>query len=277
MNQEIKWLDPEKKNLDLIHKRVTQLIEKYGLVEVFCPICDKKDYISLGYREGLQIVVCNNCDHVYVNPRLSVESVKDLYSMNYWSEITVNHGNPSLKERAHFDYENAYYKLQRDVLDQKKNGRLLDIGCSNGALIRRAIENGFHAIGIEPSPDVAQFAKETFGVDVVVGTIESSDLPNDHFDILLAHDVIEHVFDVNDFINGCFQKLRQGGMLVIETPTTDSVNFSYEGLNWMYCIPIEHINLFNQRNLIAKLEQVGFKILDVICPYEENMVIRVIK
>ena len=277
MSNEMKWLDSEKQNLQAIEQRVNELVQKYGVEEVRCAICEADHYTLLGIKETLRTVVCNRCGHVYVNPRLSETALTDLYSMHYWEVDHPNNGNPNLGERTQFDYQNATHKLQRDVLNYKSSGSLLNVGCSNGAVVRRALEFGFHAIGLEPSEDVANFAKSAFGVEVIVGTIETELIAPESFDILLAHDVLEHVFDVASFIRECYEKLRIGGLLVLETPTTDSVNFHVHGINWSMSLPLEHINLFNQRNLIRKLESVGFHILDSICPHEENMVVRATK
>ena len=50
--------------------------------------------------------------------------------------------------------------------------RLLDVGCGGGVFLRRALETGCDAVGLDHSPEMVKLARETSGVQVVEGRAE---------------------------------------------------------------------------------------------------------
>jgi len=53
--------------------------------------------------------------------------------------------------------------------------RLLDVGCGGGVFLKRALETGCDAVGLDHSPDMVALARATSGAPVVEGQAE--DLP----------------------------------------------------------------------------------------------------
>ena len=53
-----------------------------------------------------------------------------------------------------------------------KGGKILDIGCGAGRDLKHFTEEGFHAVGIEPSKKLAAMASEFSGCKVVVSMVQ---------------------------------------------------------------------------------------------------------
>ncbi|MDM8542683.1 class I SAM-dependent methyltransferase [Desulfococcaceae bacterium HSG9] len=86
-----------------------------------------------------------------------------------------------------------------------KNKSVLDIGCSNGALLLACHDAGANKIvGVDIDENRINSAKMLIGdkkIDLLTLDIVQHDLPEEYisFDIILATDVLEHVSDVKQF------------------------------------------------------------------------------
>lgn len=74
-------------------------------------------------------------------------------------------------------------------------GRLLDVGCGTGALVRAARDAGAEAIGVEPDPEMAALAESLLGEEVVVAGLPELPFADDGFDVVIASFVLNHVDD----------------------------------------------------------------------------------
>jgi 2-polyprenyl-3-methyl-5-hydroxy-6-metoxy-1,4-benzoquinol methylase len=267
----------KEKNFDLYKKDFEEL-QKYDKVEVPCIICGNNDSTELFIKYTMRVVKCNKCGHVYVNPQYSKDAVKKLYDLSYWEILHPAMGNVKLTDRVEFDYQNAIAKLRRDILPFKQKGKFLDVGCSNGALVKRAEEVGFDAIGIEVSKDMVQFARKCFSnIDVRQGLLTEQNFEENYFDVITLYDVLEHLFNPRIELNEIYRILKPGGLLFIETPTTDSIFYLEDPYYWDLMNPIEHVHLFNEENLIRLLKEIGYVIIESKCPHENNITVHCTK
>jgi SAM-dependent methyltransferase len=74
-------------------------------------------------------------------------------------------------------------------------GRLLDVGCGTGELVRAARTAGGDVIGVEPDPEMAALASEALGEDVLVAGLPDLPHADDGFDVVTANFVLNHVDD----------------------------------------------------------------------------------
>lgn len=100
--------------------------------------------------------------------------------------------------------------------------RILDLGCWDGAYAARYKRAGNYVAGIESSPTAARMARER-GVDARVGNVMETHHFDERFDIVVAGEIIEHVFDTDDFIKIVSSYLKPGGLLVVTTPNVASL------------------------------------------------------
>ena len=71
--------------------------------------------------------------------------------------------------------------------------------------------------------------------------------------------VIEHVDSPRSFVCAAAERLKPGGLLVIETPNIDSLPFKLLKSRWRQFIP-EHYFFFNPETITQLLAQHGLKI-----------------
>lgn len=93
--------------------------------------------------------------------------------------------------------------LDRHVLGQKPDARILDVGCGAGANGRALRERHPQAklMGVEPNARAAELASAVYD-DVFNGTTDAwfATKPNATFDALVLSDVLEHVVDPVGFL-----------------------------------------------------------------------------
>lgn len=261
-------------NAHLMVALAAEMRAKYTWEDVACAVCGEPTPTTAAFDKwGLTMRTCDLCGHLFVTPRLPEEAVPELYGSTYWEAYSQAIGSPTLHERVDWDYRNGFTKLRRDVLPFRTSGRLIDVGASNGGMVRAANESGFEACGVEPSAEICELARQSHGVTMHCGDIRTLDLPAASFDVVTMHDVLEHVFDPVGTLRAIRRVLAPRGLLVVEMPSGDSVLALEQGVDWAVFSPLEHVNIFTQRNAARIVRAAGFAIVDHYDPHEENQII----
>jgi SAM-dependent methyltransferase len=135
--------------------------------------------------------------------------------------------------------------------------RILDVGCGNGAFLKRMRSFGWDVHGLDPDPAAAAAAKAS-GIDVLVGTLADATWPEGWFDAVTMSSVIEHVPDPVAALSACRRLLAPGGTLHLVTPNTRALGAERFGVNWRGFEAPRHLVLFDRRSLSLLLEAQGF-------------------
>lgn len=99
--------------------------------------------------------------------------------------------------------------------------RVLDIGCGNGSLTDIIAKNGYEVVGLEESESGVKFAQQSFpDIQFIQGSIYSIPYPElgEKFDIVIACEVIEHLFYPKELVRNAKKCLKPNGVLIITTP-----------------------------------------------------------
>lgn len=104
--------------------------------------------------------------------------------------------------------------LQQTGLKQPK---ILDVGCGTGWLT--TILNRFGpTTGIELSPAAIEAAAHKFpDVRFLAGDVSTA-IPGDGFDVVVSHEVLEHMADQPAHVAALTRAIRPGGWLILTTP-----------------------------------------------------------
>ena len=100
--------------------------------------------------------------------------------------------------------------------------RLLDIGCGAGILSEPLARLGAKMVGADPSQENIEAARshaEASGLTVDYRATSAEELASakEQFDLVLAMEVVEHVADVQAFVDACAKGVKPGGILVMAT------------------------------------------------------------
>ncbi|MFH0922006.1 MAG: methyltransferase domain-containing protein [Fibrobacterota bacterium] len=144
---------------------------------------------------------------------------------------------------------------RRALIRKIITGEVLDVGCAYGQLhayIRSMHKAGrVHGLDIAPSP----------WPDTVIGDACALDtrFAAGTFDTVIAGEIIEHLPDPPRFLRACWAVLKPGGRLLVTTPNLDSWGLAV----CSHGRHSEHISLMTTQTLRERVEQAGFKILEL--------------
>lgn len=223
-----------------------------------CDLCGAGNPRFILESSGLDgpLVECTDCGFRYVGERRSALA----YGSGSASDITdrVKAANRQLRG-LRLDEERRLATLDAGnrlklVRQFRPSGKLLEVGSARGDFLKVA-RNFFTAFGVEPNPELAESA--LVYAPVHQGVVE--DVTAHHFDIITSFHVIEHVDSPKSFVAAIAERLRPGGLIVLETPDIDSVPFRTLKSRWRQFIP-EHYSFFTEATMRKLLEDSGFKV-----------------
>ena len=114
-----------------------------------------------------------------------------------------------------------YFKLNSNKEKPLKNLRILDIGCGGGLLCEPLTRLGAQITGIDASYNNIEVAKlhsqeMNLNINYIHASPENLNVKS-KFDVILNMEVIEHVSDVNLFINNCSKLVKKNGIMFVAT------------------------------------------------------------
>jgi SAM-dependent methyltransferase len=147
-------------------------------------------------------------------------------------------------------------------LEGKEPLRLLDVGCSTGALVMSALRDSVDAEGVEPAAKAAR-AAQAAGLKVHSGTLSEAAYQRESFQAVTLMEVIEHLRDPGELLREISRILLPGGILVIGTGNAASWTVMLMGERWDY-FQVEryggHISFFTPHSLTCLAQRCGFSI-----------------
>ena len=222
---------------------------------------------------SLEYLACRNCGTLVSQAGLMGDEVpvsdddSDFYGKTYWlGHQTDELGLPDITCRARADLSERCMHWLRALLRFKQPpARILDVGCAHGGFVALARWAGYDATGLELSPWVAEFARETFAVPMLQGEIEEQGLPENSFDAIVLNDVLEHLADPPATLACCSRLLAEDGVLLVQTPCYPE-GVSYEELEargdrfleMMNGMARQHLFLLGRRAVQRLLDGLGF-------------------
>jgi 2-polyprenyl-3-methyl-5-hydroxy-6-metoxy-1,4-benzoquinol methylase len=156
--------------------------------------------------------------------------------------------------------------LEIKKLSEKK---VLDIGCASGYLLNELKNKNNYLVGIDISEKNIEKVSSEIN-EALVFDIENENWPenftNSKFDVIIMAEVIEHLFDQENFLEKIKQILKSDGFLILTTPNFLTWNNRLRMLFGNYgdkekLYDSSHINLLSYLGLKKKLNQSGFKVI----------------
>jgi len=229
-----------------------------------CDICGADNPITVLESPQLDgpLVQCRNCGFRYVGSRRSqltfgsgggdaAEVASRVQAANF------NIRNLRLEEEHRLGILNARWRLDL-IREFRTSGKLLEVGCARGDFLRVARES-FDVFGVEPNPTLADDAEKV--APIYRDVIET--LPWRDFDVIASFHVIEHVDSPKRFVTAMADRVRPGGLLVLETPDIHSLPFQLMKSKWRQFIP-EHYFFFDPSSMTKLLSESGFKVERIV-------------
>ena len=169
----------------------------------------------------------------------------------------------------------SYYDSDPNSKNPLKELKILDIGCGGGLLCEPLSRLGATMTGIDASKNNIEVAKlhakeMNLNIEYIHGAPENSDLKNNTYDAVLCMEIVEHVKDVNLFIEKCSKLIKKNGIMFVATinKTLNSYLKAIIGaeyiLRWLPIGTHDWDNFLEPEKLKAIAKNNGFKNRDLI-------------
>jgi SAM-dependent methyltransferase len=230
------------------------------VTQVVCNCCGNTTAVPLPHLSHFlhiqppgQCVRCQGCGLVFVSP---FPDQSDFYEEAYYELPTVGgleDASSHLKQRL--------AKLEESL---GHTGRFLDVGCSTGAFVAYAGQQGWDAAGV----DVSRWATaqaQARGLHVAIGTLEEQHYPAANFDVVHSSHMLEHVPDPLRVLREMRRILKPDGLLSLEVP--QEVERIYDrikdrlGSREYPTDPSPHLYFFTARTLRRIIEKADFQVV----------------
>ena len=197
-----------------------------------------------------QVVRCNNCSLVYINPQLKPELIVESYSEGS-DDLFV-----SQAKGREITFKNCLKKIKK----YKRGGKILDIGAAGGSFLHVARKEGWDVEGIEPNKWLCEWCNKNYGFSLKPGTLNDYSFPDNTFDVITLWDVLEHVHDPKSVLLECNRILKDDGLIVINYPDFGSWIAKALGRKWAFLLSV-HLYYFTPKTIKRMLGKSGFEIL----------------
>ena len=194
--------------------------------------------------------LCMQCGHVQTRYETSPDA---RYSQVDYSYTSSN----SNFSRKHWE---DYAREVSGAIGIKNDSFVVEIGSNDGYLSEQFIKNGHRAIGVDPSPYVAELAKKR-GVETIVGLFGKAPAEKiiakyGKADLVIANNVFNHADNPVEFTRAVADTLKNDGSFVFEQPYwligVESGKFDQ--------IYHEHVSYFTVKSVAALLDRAGMVI-----------------
>lgn len=238
------------------------------------------------------IRICRRCGLAWLDPRPDPEAISTLYvgysthvlntALHVFAGVPAAIGNAVLAARLGYRELSkgrlhlvlgwlaswlpiVYESVQLSVmgLAATHRGRLIDVGCGNGAFLARMRDLGWTVAGVEPDPEAVRIARDYFGLSIFQGTLAEANFPEVSTDVITMHHVLEHVFDPIGLLLECYRILRPGGILIAVTPNLESLGRHIFKSYWRGWEVPRHIFVFSPHAVKHCFKQAGLRVIAV--------------
>ena len=150
------------------------------------------------------------------------------------------------------DFRNA--NLIRLICGYIQGSRVLDVGCGAGRLLNALKQEGFSPVGIEPDEELIALS-ERMNPELKIYQGEGDRLATipEQFETITIIDVLEHIEDDVQQLELMYDRLEEGGRLVVVVPAHQ----------WLYGQRdrnVGHFRRYSRKVLIERVQQTGFEV-----------------
>ncbi len=214
-----------------------------------------KDYSVSG--ESYDLIYEPKYEMFYTSPKPE-ESKLDRY---YDTEDYISHtdSKSSLKDKVYQFVKGVMLRRKLMIIEKyNKKGDLLDLGAGTGDFLIEAKKKGWLIDGVEPSAKAVALASQK-------GIFLKNDIHqiNNKFDVITMWHVLEHVYNLNDYLSFLKKKLAEHGTLFIAVPNFKSYDAEYYGKFWAaYDVP-RHLYHFSKRSVEKLFAEHGLEVIKI--------------
>lgn len=229
-----------------------------------CPVCGH--HTAIGLKTWHRY--CKECD--YESSDLA-PTINDAVSHGSIDEEDRELGLLAIRLA---NFKSVLELIAKCATPASSQSRLLDVGCAHGWFLQLAAQDHV-VLGIEPDAKVFE-ATSKKGLPVREGYFPDALHRDEKFNVIVFNDVLEHIPDIHTIFSVCHDRLRPGGLLVLNLPNSIGLFYRvskqlarigwpgpFERL-WQKGFPSPHVHYFNADNLTKAVSRYGFRMAQTV-------------
>lgn len=199
----------------------------------------------------LHVMVCDEC---FLVQALEYETPENIFSdYKYFSSYS----------KSWLEHAKKYVDMIVSKINLNENSQVIEIASNDGYLLQYFKQYNIEPLGIEPAENVAKEAEkkgiktisEFFGTKLAERLVKE----NKKADLLIGNNVLAHVPDINDFVEGIKTILNYSGIVTMEFPHL----LNLINKNQFDTIYHEHFSYLSFTTVKRIFESKGLKIFNV--------------
>lgn len=228
-----------------------------------CPACKSEDLDSCFTCHGMKYNRCKSCKTLFINPCPNESSIVNFLNTSKAFSKWRDEMPKSMQESRKKLYNQRADILRNEIqkLDYKPKS-IIEVGGGRGEFTEKLVSfNIFEKIYVI-EPQKLEFKHPN--VELHRSSFEKAKIDS-QADIIVCFEVLEHLTDPYLFLNKSFELLKQGGLLILTTPNSDSLDINILQ-NKSEQVPFDHIRLYNPKALKLILDKIGFSKIEISTP-----------
>lgn len=220
----------------------------------------------INLKDRFFVSQCGNCQAVFLNNiNVNKSYYEKYYKLGYYDKIGIETGN--LLDKLLTKVSNYSISRKAKLIISaagKKMGKIsiLDVGCGSGIFLSGLDSLKFDKYGSEINKEGFEICKGR-RINVFYGDISKINFGVKKFDVISLWHVLEHVKKPALLFNTIRDLLKPEGVLIFQTPNTDSLGFKIGKKYWFHLDSPRHLILYNNKSLEVLCKLTGFKITGI--------------
>lgn len=234
-----------------------------------CVACGSERLAVEFEKNGFAYSSCLVCGTLFQSPRPPVAAFEAFYrdsaSSRYWAEEFF----PAVAEARRTKIFQPRVERLANLCQAKDIAveRIIDVGAGYGIFLdewRRRYPSA-QILAVEPSESLAAECR-TKGFEVIEDIAENVAGYDNHADLVVCFEVLEHVYDPLSFVNTLSKLVRPGGYVFISTLCVDGfdIQMLWDKSNSIF--PPHHINFLSVAGLDSLFARAGLIDTDISTP-----------
>lgn len=230
--------------------------------QVPCPVCGIPPRLFAVDHQGFHLCRCPVCKLEFANPRPTFEELQDrLYQQEYFR---LSGGERQIAHARKLQYRRQLQAIEK-ILGGR--GRILDVGCGDGAFLAFARDEGWEIAGSDIR--LSSQARK-LSCRLMEGDLGRVDFEPGSFEAIRFNHVLEHTQNPLQELQRSRRLAAPGGIVFISVPNLAGISARLKSLQsrlrlkshrWRHYAAIHHLWYFTPSTLRLLTEKAGLRVL----------------
>ncbi len=242
--------------------KINDLLKKTGLSDIYHEDEFVKKQIILRDNRKAILWVNSNDNHGILDDDFWEDD--DFYSEEYRNQFSAKLDTYTSSEehlKIYKDVNKRQFKQFKQLIND--DTKFLEIGCSFGGILNHINKKKIKKCdAIEPNIQDFKFSRNKYkNCNIINSLFQSNDFGLEKYNLIVSFEVLEHVFNLNEFLYKLSHILEKGGSVNFEVPNhNDALLVDYKVKRYQsFYYHKSHVHYFTPKSLIKIFSHFGIE------------------